>query len=233
MMAYPTMFQCMIRSDGTCFHLRSMLNNAYEDDCVCNVRPRVPGSLGQDIPDCTSGEWVIGSLAMNIHKVSVFVFQNGKIKISGGSKSYQPEDDYEDWLRTKVIVPVMLVVHKLNGTLFRQDTLQWDLCLLNGSMTLGPLRNYRQLCTDICAGVAGHPFFESAIMPVCYQPNGWLKKRGRVCSVALRWSSSTNKKGSILRFDHGGRVQFFAVKSVDELRRAGTELQNWTFKLMH
>lgn len=219
----PTLFQCMV-SDETMFDLRRMFTNATNHSRVSKVRPRVPGSLGQDMHDPNSKEWVFGSLMMSVMEYSVFVFRNGKIKISGGSKAYSAEKTYEHWLKT-IVASVMEVLHELNETQSAKYT--WRLCLLNGSMTIGRLSDYKTLCEKVCRRVQrGHPFFVSATMPVCYQPNGWLK-RGRVCSIAVKFkvSSGSDIKTATARFDHGGRVQFFAVKSIEDLNRAGVELR--------
>jgi hypothetical protein len=218
----------MVRSDETVYDLRRMFTNTTNHSRVSKVRPRVPGSLGQDMQDPHSSEWVFGSLMMSVTEYSVFVFRNGKIKISGGSKGwYSAEKNYEQWLET-IVAAVMEVLHELNET--QQPTkYTWSLCLLNGSMTIGRvlLSDYKTLCENVCRRVQrGHPFFVSATMPVCYQPNGWLK-RGRVCSIAVKFpvSSDNNKKTATARFDHGGRVQFFAVRSMEDLNRAGVELR--------
>ena len=221
----PTLFQCMVCSDETVYDLRRMFTNATNHSRVSKVRPRVPGSLGQDIHDPKSNKWVFGSLMMSVMDYSVFVFRNGKIKISGGSKGwYSAEKTYENWLE-RIVADVMDILHELNETKQPADY-TWSLCLLNGSMTVGRLSDYRTLCENVCRRVQrGHPYFVSATMPVCYQANGWLK-RGRVCSIAVKFPvSSDNKKTATARFDHGGRVQFFAVRSMEDLKRAGIELR--------
>lgn len=172
--------------------------------------------------DPKSNEWVFGSLMMSVMDYSVFVFRNGKIKISGGSKAYSAEKTYERWLET-IVATVMQVLHELHET-EKPAEYTWSLCLLNGSMTIGRLSDYKTLCENVCRRVQrGHPFFVSATMPVCYQPNGWLK-RGRVSSIAVKFKVSSDKTATA-RFDHGGRVQFFAVRSMEDLNRAGVELR--------
>ena len=224
--AHPTLFQCMVRSHETVYELRRVFTNALEHSSVSNVRPRVPGSLGQDMHDPHSGDWVFGSLTMTVCGFSVFVFRNGKIKISGGSKAYS-SGDYRQWLDQHVVTNVMRVLHELNENETEQNDYTWDLCLLNGSMNVGKLRGYKRVCEHVCRRVNnnGHPFFLSATMPVCYQPNGWLK-RGRVCSIAVKFrTTSRDAKPATARFDHGGRVQFFALKCIEDLHRASEELR--------
>lgn len=224
----PTLFQCMVRTHETEYDLRRMFTNALKHAGVSNVRPRVPGSLGQDMHDPHSSDWVFGSLTMTVCDFSVFVFRNGKIKISGGSKRYEEGCDYRQWLDRHVIANVMRVLHELNenSPVTENEHYTWDLCLLNGSMSVGKLSDYKRFCENVCQRVKrGHPYFVSATMPVCYQPNGWLK-RGRVCSIAVKFKTSVpNAKPATARFDHGGRVQFFALKSIEDLHRASRELR--------
>lgn len=221
MAAVPTMFQCMVRSLVE-YDLRRMFRNSVDNTNIEQARPRAPGSLGQDVIDPHSCEWVIGSLTLRTLGYSVFVFRNGKVKISGGSKRFQT-NDYNAWLRDDVVTPVMKVLHELNGT--QPTRYEYKLCLLNGSMSLGTVRDYKNLCFRIYQAVSNHPYFVKAVLPVCFQSNGWLMKRGRVCSIALYFRSPDSPKLSSVRFDQGGRVQFFALKSMEELRRASIELR--------
>lgn len=276
----PTLFQCMVRSPNHVYDLRRMFTNGSRHPRVENMQPRVPGSLGQDMDDPHSGTWVIGSLTMRVLGYSVFVFGNGKVKISGGSKEYSEGSCYKTWLSNSVIGPVMDVLNELNeanevsqvsqanevsqvnevsqasqaneasqvsqvsqvnqanevnevsqvneANEASQADYEWDICLLNGSMYVQKINEYKTICQEICGIILRRecPFFVSATMPVCFQPNGWMMKRGRVCSIALHFGKPSEKKGrlSTVRFDHGGRVQFFALKSMEQLQKAGTEL---------
>ena len=253
--AVPTMFQCMVYATaGTEFDLRRMYkNSAKVPQVVIEVKAKAPGSLGQDVVNIE--DWKIGSLALRVYldgrTSSVFVFASGKIKISGGSAGHQLP--YESWLESTVVNPVMALLHDMNkppvtlGT-FLLNTLglsrnmalmydRWELCLLNGSMSMDSYQvsrsTYKAVCKFIVTNVKEHPYFVSATMPACYDVNG-SSKRGRVCSVALTFSPLTTpgkkatyapkKSHSTVRFDHGGRVQFFALKSFAEMQRAAAQL---------
>lgn len=186
---------------------------------IVHVRARAPGSLGQSVRD--GGDWKIGSLDVKVrvnelYEYSVFVFESGKIKISGGSRDYlvTAAGNYETWLASRVVVPILTTL-KLQGTCY-----ETKLCLLNGSFTLPPhlmnMSNYRFVCERIGHDLKDPRFasFESLVLPSrLILP----KKRGRICSMSLKY-----KKGT-LRFDHGGKVQMFAFKSLDDMS-AGTEL---------
>jgi hypothetical protein len=191
---------------------------------IVHVRARAPGSLGQSVRD--GGDWKIGSLDVKVrvndlYEYSVFVFESGKIKISGGSRDYlvvtaAAAGNYETWLDSRVVVPILTTL-KLQGT--RYET---RLCLLNGSFTLDSrlmnMSNYRFVCERIGHDLKDPRFassFESLVLPSrLILP----KKRGRICSMSLKY-----KKKGTLRFDHGGKVQLFAFKSLDDMS-TGTEL---------
>jgi hypothetical protein len=221
MTVVPTLFQCMVRSP-TEYDLRLMFVNGVKHTSIEKVQARAPGSLGQDVHDPCSGEWVIGSLTLRVLGYSVFVFRNGQIKVSGGSKEFQ-SGDYDTWLKDHVVIPVMKVLHEINETK-QPMTDSFKICLLNGSMSIGLVANYKNLCFQIHQNVQNHPYFIKAILPVCFQSNGWMLKRGRVCSITIQFRSRDAPKLSTVRFDQGGRVQFFALRSMEELRRASTEL---------
>lgn len=258
-----TMFQCMVKLRANLeeipFDLRRMYGSASMEVSVLEMKAKAPGSLGQEM--CMSDAcWKVGSLAMRVQLaelvVSVFVFESGKIKISGGSAAYHArtsedrlgDDTYNAWLETRVIHPVVELLLRMankknadstqppcNNVVERKgDYYTWELCLLNGSTTLNDrlvnASNYRKVCDQVMDAImrAKHPFFVSATMPVCYDVDGG-HKRGRVCSTALRFCTAgggggTKTKNASLRFDHGGRVQFFAVRSFDDLYTASVQL---------
>jgi len=238
----PTMFQCMVTCEEDSFptNLRRMHANACTHSDVIDIKARAPGSLGQDV--CMDEPtWKIGSLSLRLRlksrDTSVFVFESGKIKISGGSVGHSLP--YNTWLDSDIVQPVMEILFLLNGGA-RTNRFSWNLCLLNGSLTLEPstvnVATYKKLCQFLLSNVNAHPFFVSATMPACYDVNGGVR-RGRVCSIALKFAPKTvqGKKithaskttYSTIRFDQGGRVQLFASKSVEELQTASEQLVKW------
>lgn len=244
-----TMFQCMVRisnkADDTddppiSLDLRQMHARLSTTHCILDIKAKSPGSLGKEM--CVAdAQWKIGSLALRVQLddtmvVSVFVFGSGKLKISGGGAAYHattsPADvcdkTYNEWMDTFVVKRVVDVL--LPQPLFHHLQHTWELCLLNGSVSLGKHlvnpENYRKVCDRLMVEIVQrkHPFFVGAIMPVCYAIHGGYK-RGRVCGTTLTFRSMTiGKKGINLRFDHGGRVQFFAAKSMEDILVASEQL---------
>lgn len=218
----PTMFQCMVTTICP-ISLRPMFDGLCRNEQIVHVHARAPGSLGQSVRDI-GGDWKIGSLdikvcVFDLYVYSVFVFQNGKIKISGGSRDFieTSSHDYDDWLKTRVIEPILTTLNLVN----QETSYEYRLNLLNGSFTLPPLlmnmANYTFVCERIGKGLKDPRFesFESLVLPSrLIMP----KKRGRICSMSLKY-----KKGT-LRFDHGGKVQLFAFKSLDDMGAATTLL---------
>lgn len=195
--------------------LRRMFDENQEKENIVHVRARAPGSLGQSVRNV--GEWKIGSLdikvRVNDREYSVFIFESGKIKISGGSRDFTTTGgDYNDWLKTRVIAPILT-------TLNLQDAgYESKLCLLNGSFTLPGhlmnMSNYIFVCESIGHDLKDPRFvsFDSLVLPSrLILP----KKRGRICSMSLKY-----KRTGTLRFDHGGKVQSFAFKSLDDMGAA-------------
>jgi hypothetical protein len=241
-----TMFQCMVRSSDSeplQFNLRRMYEQSAHEDTILEVKAKAPGSLGKEV-SMVDAIWKIGSLALRVKLddtiiVSVFVFEGGKIKISGGSKGYHKHvldmklplgsSTYDGWMENYVVKPVLSLALRINeNTTSSSDAFAWELCLLNGSMSIDKklvnITNYRQVCEALMLVIVKntHPFFISATMPACYEVNGGYK-RGRVCSTALSFYAGSKKR--TLRFDHGGRVQYFAVKSFDDLCIASVQLK--------
>lgn len=222
----PTMFQCMVTTNEP-IALRSTLDELSRNNNknrIVHLRARAPGSLGQSVRWDT-GDWKIGSLdvkvRVNEYEYSVFVFESGKIKISGGSRDYLiTAGNYETWLQTRVVAPVLDALNlNLRGT-----SHETKLCLLNGSFTLAPrlmsASNYRLVCEEIGQSLKDHRFssFEGLVLPSrLILP----KKRGRICSLSLKY-----KKKGTLRFDHGGKVQLFAFGSWEDMRVASALLED-------
>lgn len=220
------MFQCMVTTNEP-IALRSTLDRLDRQDRqdkqhIVHLRARAPGSLGQSVRWDTN-EWKIGSLdiklRVNEYEYSVFVFESGKIKISGGSRGFFTDaaENYETWLETRVVAPVLAALN-LRGT--GHET---KLCLLNGSFTLAPrlmnTSNYRLVCEEIGQSLKDRRFssFEGLVLPSrLILP----KKRGRICSLSVKYRSGT------LRFDHGGKVQLFAFRSWEDMRVASALLED-------
>lgn len=210
-MIKPTMFQCMVTTNGP-VRLKPMFDRLCQHEKVTHIYAKVPGSLGQSVRD-VSGIWKIGSLDMKVlvndlYVYSVFVFENGKIKISGGSRAFKMGEDYDTWLETDVVVPILTTLN------LHETSHQTQLFLLNGSYTLPSmlmnLSNYRLVCDRIAHDLkeARFALFDHLTLPSRLM---LPKKRGRICSLSVKYKNGT------LRFDHGGKVQLFAFKSIDDM----------------
>jgi len=230
------MFQCMTQSEKIDIDLRALYGNIKESSDTTFVRARAyaPGSLGQDVKP--GNGWVIGSLSIRMrlmtttneyNEYSLFIFKNGKIKISGGSTRYYASKSdhatYEAWLESDVITSIYAndVLHAFLGS-----CAQWQLCLLNGIYKLGSTHTinplaYRRMCEELMHLVPSNDFV-SITPPICFVLDGHVRTRkGRICSVGLKYSN-----GGSARFDHGGSVQLMGFKSSETLNNSIQPLLN-------
>jgi len=193
------MFQCMARVRDV-FDLRALYRTLQASGH--DVTARSPGSLGQTVPNLE--QWQVGSLSAKINGFSVFVFQNQKVKISGGSKGFYEsgESNYERWMDQHVVSMVMSVL--------RSDCVEWKLSLLNGSQTLSNVdaSNYMR----VCEGLKTTRTFVRVIPPSMFTAPS---KRGRICSVCLKCAT-----GGSIRFDHSGKAQMFAFRSLEDMNES-------------
>lgn len=161
------------------------------------VKACAPGSLGQCVVNPL--EWVIGSIQTKVLGTSVLVFPNGKIKVSGGSAGYDDSEEYEKWLETEKVLPVVRVLFP--------EPVEYSLkiSLINGSHTLSEINMLNFF--DICKLLEEKFIVSKPSMLV--NPG----KRGRICSVSVK---TAKIKGS-LRFDHSGKLQLFGFKSYTDM----------------
>ena len=182
-----------------------------------SVKARAPGSLGQSVVNVH--DWVIGSIDARILDTSVFVFPNGKIKVSGGSGGYNNSEQgpYEKWLETRKVLPVMRELFPASespGIL--------KISLINGSHTLSDINMLNFF--DVCNGLEQEPTFIVSKPSMFVNPG----KRGRICSVSVK----THKVRGSMRFDHSGKLQMFGFKSYSDMKVALEMLENHLKKLM-
>lgn len=165
------------------------------------VKACAPGSLGQCVVNPI--EWVIGSLEVKVLGASVLVFPNGKIKVSGGSAGYDKSScwEYEKWLETEKVLPVLRVLFDANVEY------SLKISLINGSHTLTEINMLNFF--DICKLLEDSTFIVSK--PSMLVNPG---KRGRICSVSVK----TEKIKGSLRFDHSGKLQLFGFKSYTDMK---------------
>lgn len=195
-MLRATLFQCMV-SVRDPFDLRVLCRSLRANGL--DVSARSPGSLGQVVPDLD--QWQIGSLFVKLHGLSVTVFSQ-KVKISGGSRGFYTsgETSYDAWLEQHVVTKTM--------TVLEAECAEWKLCLLNGSVKIPDVdpMNYMRVCTLLCSSSSMH-----VVPPTMFTAPS---KRGRVCSVCVKCTS-----GGSIRFDHSGKAQMFAFRSLEDMHR--------------
>lgn len=179
------------------------------------VKARAPGSLGQSVVNIR--EWVIGSIEARVLNTSVFVFPNGKIKVSGGSVGYCASEPYDKWLETQRVLPVL---RELLPEV--PDPLVLKISLINGSHTLKGINMLNFL--DICNELEKEPQFMVSKPSMFVNPG----KRGRICSVSIK----THKVRGSMRFDHSGKLQLFGFKAHGDMKVALDMLEIYLKKIL-
>lgn len=201
---------------------------------IDRIRARAPGSLGQSVkPDdlADGATYVIGSISIRVCLwttgccYSVFIFSSGKVKISGGSATFEEHGcEYSAWLEEHVVRQILdiPIIRAYVG-----DMQSWKIFLLNGTgsiQNLGQVQmaTYRDLCSRIANKI---PFeddiFTSVTLPAIMTPNyrNAIRKStsggGRICSISLKYG----KRGTV-RFDHGCIVQFMGFRSIGDMEEA-------------
>ena len=246
------MFQCQVRFSTTgrpldMHGLYTALRDHMElDDMrILAVHARSPGSLGQSVPTVATREWLIGSLSVRVYVesvasvYSVFVFNSGIVKVSGGSAPFQPTDDpdmFGSWLRRSVLDGIFS--HVAFST-FLGEVVHVRLCLLNGTASLYtdlPLDHmaYGKICRSMLAKVernvaeeeSNAPFVWARLPPVMDMSTPYTRGGGcgRISCMSLRY-----KYGGTVRFDHKHVVQFMGFRSASNINEAMIEL----LRLLH
>jgi|UniRef100_A0A6C0BS02 hypothetical protein len=188
-----------------------------------------PGSLGKTI-EYTQDSSRIGSLSVKFGlkhiayemkkiNISVLIFKNGKIKISGGLGKMIFEKKMDDGLMNILIEQLIVKpVLRLCMNVSELPEYQIQKKMINANMrrpnAIGKDR-YIGFIQNLVKLFGNH----RVILPQIMQLDG--KKRGRICAVKVK--NEIGKSGSFA-VDHSGNVQFFAYNNVDELRCHAIEL---------
>ena len=245
------MFQCQVRFskrdrtnqliDMHGLHDALRTHADLDDMRILAVYARAPGSLGQTVPTVSTREWMIGSLSVRVYVASVdsvysvFVFNSGVVKVSGGSAPFQSTDDpdmFGNWLRRTVLDSIFS--HVAFST-FLGEIGQVRLCLLNGTaalQTVVPLDHlsYGRICRSMMDavthtvqvdGVSSAPFIWARLPPVLDVSTPYTKGGGcgRISCMSLRY-----RDGGTVRFDHKHVVQFMGFRSASHINQAMIEL---------
>lgn len=159
----------------------------------------VPGSLKQRV--VYGSGYQIGSLRIKTFapNTSILIFANGKIKCSGSYKEYNKDVMTESTFIVNLVRPI------LNNVQVTFDDCHLSIRLLNAGFTLDGMneRKYFKLCNEI----KNH--YDHVVLP------NTTHSRGRFC--AMKIYVEKRQPGPSLHFDHKGKVQVFACKSVDAI----------------
>jgi hypothetical protein len=218
-----TMFQAMV--DGVDYGaggLNTVWGRALTQRGI-EVYACVPGSLKQR---CVYGSgYQIGSLHVRTTQprtVSILLFANGKVKCSGSYRDLDGEP-----IAAFVAETVRPVWRALDIDDTRLDESKIDVRLLNAGFALHNMneRLYFALCNEI------RRHYATVVLPATMWNTGTMwsdreeegtveerketRPRGRFC--ALKIYVDGVRPGPSLHFDHKGKVQAFAFRSVESI----------------
>lgn len=179
-----------------------------------------PGSLGKVVNDT---DYQIGSLSVKLRvqdaNVSVLVFKNNKIKISGGlnkaDAGAMTNATFDALLNDSFVISTIRI-------LFGHDySCTWSVSkkMVNGCLYKNePIgkTNYMRFIKNLKAVFNE----QDIILPEFMQQNG--KKRGRICAVKVK----NRKLPGSFAVDHSGNVQFFAYNNVEDMLLHAAQLEN-------
>tara|TARA_Y100000389_G_scaffold83976_1_gene80586 strand:- start:22267 stop:22608 length:342 start_codon:yes stop_codon:yes gene_type:complete len=100
----------------------------------------------------------------------------------------------------------------LNNIQVTFDTNHLSICLLNAGFTLHGMNEKRYF--KICNQIKNH--YDHVVLP------NIIHTRGRFC--AMKIYVDKRRAGPSLHFDHKGKVQVFAFKSVDDIHKHADRL---------
>lgn len=180
------------------------------------VVAKSPGSLGSNL-NADDKDHVFGSLSIKIpvHNVSLLLFSNGKLKVSGGFGEHGEDnyvqslnkDAFEEWLWVNKIEPTFRV---MNLPLFRNEV-KINVNLLNGLFKSNKIERDRYVL--LCNHIQDQHFYPRVEIPSAYSKNK-EHKRGRIVAMKL-YVNKTNKCS--IHFDYSGNIQLFAFQSPIEM----------------
>lgn len=220
-----TMFQAMV--DGVDYGaggLKTVWERALTQRGI-EVYACVPGSLKQR---CVYGSgYQIGSLHVRTTQprtVSILLFANGKVKCSGSYRDLDGEP-----IAAFVAETVRPVWRALEIDDTRLDETKIDVRLLNAGFALHNMneRLYFALCNEI------RRHYTTVVMPPTMMTNDWeedgtveerkeTRPRGRFCAMKIYVNDV--RPGPSLHFDHKGKVQAFAFRSVESIHAHAKQL---------
>ena len=219
-----SMFQCIVTIKES-HNLKDCWNRLREDTNT-SVKAFQPGSLGRTLSyedTVIRHIYQIGSLSIKLTilgdiKLSILIFNNGKIKISGGLGKLECDDEMEDeefniFLKNTIIIPCL-------RTCFGKDYDQ-DIFLEKKIINANMRRDYpigKSKYMEFIRDLTNLFGSNHIVLPDIMKTNG--KRRGRICAVKVK---NERGKGSFA-VDHSGNVQFFAYDNIEQLKSHSDEL---------
>jgi hypothetical protein len=201
-----TMFQAMIEDvDVGVGGLKTVWARCLrlETDGMMEVYACVPGSLKQRVD--FGSAYQVGSLHVKTTcpNVSLLMFANGKVKCSGSYRELDTETQTAEGFVASITRPV------LNAMGIDFDDSKLSIRLLNAGFALHTMNEW--LYFNICNEIRKH--YDTVVLPATM--TGGVRPRGRFC--ALKIYVNGVRPGPSLHFDHKGKVQAFAFRSVSDI----------------
>lgn len=205
-----SMFQCMVEvSSMPCIKSTWYQLKSTTIESVVKIHANVPGSLSKRIPEEDIETMKIGSIALKIVynevNVSMLIFNNKKIKISGGLGKVVCDDMLEtefflDFISQTLLLPCVRLFHQV-------EVIDIKSFVFNANIRTEyafTFVEYMQFVEKI-----KHKFKESVSLPQMLTKRG----KGRVCATKIK-----SKDGTIM-FDHGCNIQAFSFRSLCQLKK--------------
>ena len=197
-----SMFQAMVRYDIV------SLSELYEKlkDMNVTVKAFSPGSLGQCVK---TSSHMIGSISVKCSGVSLLIFGNGKLKVSGGYQHYVAS-------LCPIIIYLLDITERATSSIgLTIDLETFRIHLLNGMFSISDVFDQKNYFVNILPKLSN--YYDNVKMPKCLSLD--QPQKGRLCAVNIK----TNE-GS-MQFDHKGNVQMFGFKNIEHLHEAKDKLR--------
>jgi hypothetical protein len=201
------MFQSIVEVDNLP-SLNSLWCTINENAKFTNVFANPPGSLGIRLQSDQIGTYQIGTISMKMKhndiNISILIFKNKKIKISGGLGKIECDDNLEtemfvDFISQTLFMPCVSLIHNI-------EYLNIKSLMVNANVKTPfsfSLDKYLEFIDHIKCD-----YGDKIHLPKMFQSN----PRGRVCAIKIKTGHGT------FIFDHSCNIQAFSYRSLDKLR---------------
>jgi hypothetical protein len=210
-----SMFQCVATVESS-FTIRTIHQRLLDNKAVKMLIARPPGSLGKTIAQADLAATRIGSLhfKITIHEtnVSVIVFDNLKVKISGGLQKmelFDSTDEFWAFVSHALVTPCL-------GQVFSSKTeFVIKTGMVNASCRLGKRLSFNDYLEKV--DQLRKLKDKVIILPKCFSD----ERRGRLCSVRIK---RADKLGTLI-VDHHLTLQAFAYRDMNVLQKDVAEVK--------